>query len=212
MQSPSASAVHDAAAAQRAGELGLPFAAQLFARVAAADATKNVFVSPFSVASALALLNEGASGSTAAQLKTALGFGPAYEQAKAHHDSVALVHAVLKSSPLASAATKRWPAGSCRLTSRCCQQTFVVTSSTPWRACSWRWPTDSGSTATSVSSLSSSSRRKRCWRRQETSTSPPRPKRPGRSSTGGWKRRRTTKSKSFFLLGAVPDQAPLHEL
>jgi serine protease inhibitor len=85
----------DYVAAQRAGEVSIPFAAELFGRVAsAAKADANVFVSPYSVGTALALTLEGAKGDTAGQLKKAIGYGPDHDPQKLHHDIVSLIYSV----------------------------------------------------------------------------------------------------------------------
>jgi hypothetical protein len=89
----------DNVAAQRAGEVSIPFAAELFGRVAsAAKADANVFVSPYSVGTALALTLEGAKGDTAGQLKKAIGYGPDHDPQKLHHDIVSLIYSVRFSS------------------------------------------------------------------------------------------------------------------
>jgi serine protease inhibitor len=87
----------DQSAAMRAGQLSLPFAARLFGRAAAAEKTTgaNVFVSPFSVSTALALTLEGAAeGKTAAQLRQAVGYPPEHDAHKLHHDVRSLITAV----------------------------------------------------------------------------------------------------------------------
>jgi serpin B len=85
----------DDSAAQRAGELSVPFAATLFHRVTAATAQDaNVFVSPYSVWTALALTLQGAQGDTAAQLKKAIGYETDYDPLNLHHDVVSLFQAV----------------------------------------------------------------------------------------------------------------------
>jgi serpin B len=85
----------DDVAAQRAGEVSIPFAAELFGRVAsAAKADANVFVSPYSVGTALALTLEGAKGDTAGQLKKAIGYGPDHDPQKLHHDIASLIYSV----------------------------------------------------------------------------------------------------------------------
>lgn len=87
----------DYVAAQRAGEVSIPFAAELFGRVAsAAKADANVFVSPYSVGTALALTLEGAKGDTAGQLKKAIGYGPDHDPQKLHHDIVSLIYSLNK--------------------------------------------------------------------------------------------------------------------
>jgi serine protease inhibitor len=85
----------DHAAAQRAGEASIGFAAELFRRATEeADQTGNVFVSPLSVATALALALEGAQGDTAAQIQKALGFALDHDAHTLHCDVAALMHAV----------------------------------------------------------------------------------------------------------------------
>jgi serpin B len=95
--------VDDVAAALRAGELSIPFAAELFGRVAAAaKEDANVFVSPYSIVTALAIALEGARGDTAAQLKKAIGYGPDHDAQKLHHDILSLLQAVRCSSSSSS--------------------------------------------------------------------------------------------------------------
>jgi serine protease inhibitor len=84
----------DHAAAQRAGEASISFAAELFRRATEADQTSNVFVSPLSVVTALALALEGAQGDTAAQIQKALGFALDHDAHTLHGDVAALMQAV----------------------------------------------------------------------------------------------------------------------
>lgn len=84
-------------AAQKAGERSAPFAAELFGRaVATAAADSNVFISPYSVGTALALTLEGAKGDTAGQLKKAIGYPHDYPHEKLHHDVTSLINALNK--------------------------------------------------------------------------------------------------------------------
>jgi serine protease inhibitor len=95
MNPSSSSAQVDEMAAQKAGERSAPFAAELFGRaVATAAADSNVFISPYSVGTALALTLEGAKGDTAGQLKKAIGYPHDYPLEKLHHDVTSLINAV----------------------------------------------------------------------------------------------------------------------
>jgi len=80
-------------AALQAGQRSASFATALFKHTAAkpSNRDKNVFLSPFSVGTALALAMQGAQGETANQLKLAVGYGPHDEPEKIHHEVVNLV-------------------------------------------------------------------------------------------------------------------------
>jgi serpin B len=62
--------------------------------VGAVSAQQNVFISPYSVGTALALAMEGAQGETAQELKMAVGYGPEEDQDAIHHDLRSLLAAL----------------------------------------------------------------------------------------------------------------------
>jgi serine protease inhibitor len=71
------------------------FAAKLFDRVVAkAGEEANVFVSPYSVSSALAVVLAGAKGATAAQLRNAIGYGAEHDDELFHNDTATLIYEV----------------------------------------------------------------------------------------------------------------------
>jgi serine protease inhibitor len=80
-------------AARQAGEAQGLLTSALFQHVAT-TAGGNVFLSPCSVGTALALALEGAKGETAIQLKHVIGYGPQHDQRDIHNDLVSLLTVV----------------------------------------------------------------------------------------------------------------------
>ncbi|XDV39603.1 hypothetical protein PO909_008819 [Leuciscus waleckii] len=75
------------------------FSLNLFKKISGGNASGNVFFSPVSISSALAMVSLGARGNTAAQMIKVLGFkNPLKPDAATpgHHDSVDLIHSSFK--------------------------------------------------------------------------------------------------------------------
>ncbi len=77
-------------------DAGNRFAFSLLARLAAAQRSENVFVSPVSASMALGMLLNGASGETAAEMRSALALGdaPMGEVNQGYHDLMALLRSL----------------------------------------------------------------------------------------------------------------------